>query len=171
MSNENGNGSIPHSEPGLIPHKIKDTGEVVYIRRVTPYLYREVFRAYPEPRPPMQVVNIAGVEMMEPNDSDPDYLKAKGEHAQLVNHQIMRLMIRRGVYVEMTEERKAAVAQFRQDMRDLLNMEYTESDLELWVIYIALGSKEDGDELIERISLRGQPTERAIVEMAETFPG
>lgn len=170
MSSQNENGSIPHNEPGLKPHKIRDSGKVVFIKRINPLITRELIRAFPPPKPPMIEIEVLGEKTMEPNDSDPDYLKAKEQHEEEFQRQLTRFMLRRGVHFEMTDEIRQEVKELREDMAGL-SVELPENDRDVWLLYLATSSDGDVKELFEAISRRSMPTEDSILEAAENFSG
>lgn len=166
----NGHGQIPQPQKGLIPFTFKDTGETVFLKKISPLLINEVRKASPPPKPPKNEVDYGdGKKVWEENASDPDYQAALKAYELEVQERILKLVIRRGVLVEMNEERMARVEELRAEMREDLGMELDSDPKYVFVAYCAVGSGEDLQELAESVFRRSQPTEGAIQEAVETF--
>lgn len=162
-----GDGAV---EPGLVVHTIRGTGTVVAIRKISPLLVREVQRANPPPKPPMQTVDYGDGEVREePNPADPAHQEALAAHRALIEEQTMRLVLLRGVVVQMTPAREAAVAELRAFMREEYGHELDPNDRLVYLSYIAIGTGEDLHDLAQAVFRRSQPTEGAVAEAVETF--
>lgn len=139
----------------LTPYTVKDTGAVLLIRKVSPLLALEVRNSVKKPQPPMQDVDYGdGKIVKEPNYAHPDYKIALQEYEETVTDRTNRLVLKRGVHIELTDELKAEV----KELRDLY-IEETGSDLPyddkyVYICYVALGSNEDFQELLEAIMSR-----------------
>lgn len=155
----------------LWPHVCRDTGIELRVRKVSPALMNELRTLYPAPEPPMVEVDYGeGVgKKKEPNEADPGYKQAQLEYRVLILQKSQRLLIERGVVVELGDEQKEEVGVLRAFWLSEHGKELPGSDKMVYVLYIALGTPEDLTELIEAISRRSQPTEVAIAEANSSF--
>lgn len=165
--NEN---TVPEKERKLWPFVCKDTGIILMIRKVSPDLMRELYQLYPAPQPPMQTVDLGeGQTRQEPNPVHPDYLAAVQAHSVMLQEKMQRLLITRGVMLEMTPEVTAQVAELRTEWHEITGADLDDSDKMLYISKIAVGTPEDLEELINAITRRSQPTDPAIQESLEQF--
>lgn len=156
----------------LVPHVVKDTGITLMIRKVSPLLGAELQRAFPRPQPPLQEVDYGdGKKVMEPNPANPDYAKAVATYESDLEIKLQSLLIKRGVVIELGEEEKAAVKELRAFWKTEFSKELDKDDKTVYVSFIALGTREDTEELINAIMRRSQPTEAATAEVKANFPG
>lgn len=157
----------------LIPFTFKDTGVTVLIRKVSPLLAMELQRSFPPPPPPMNKVDFGdGVIREEPNEADPAYLKKLSEYNQEFELKIRRMLIKRGVVLEITEEMKVQIEELREFWHDEYGIDFPESDDKLaYVWYIAIGTDQDLRELLDAIMRRSQPTQEAEELARKTFQG
>lgn len=155
----------------LKPYTFKDTGITVMIRKVSPNLVMELQRQFPEPKPPLNAVDYGdGKEVLEPNYADPEYLKSVDEYKIDLESKIRRLIVKRGVAVEITDEIKAQLEELRSFWLEEYGKAFPEpNDLMAYVSYICVGTGEDMEELLDAIMRRSQPTESAIAEATKSF--
>lgn len=170
MSNQNRNTvALPEgAPPKSIAFTFRDTGEVVFVSKVSLFLAREITKNFPPPKPPLNKVMYGTEEVWEPNESDPEYIEAVRAHDEEVKLILMRLMIKRGVWVQWDDYKASQVASLRQDALDL-KTELDPDDKLAWIMYIAAGTPEDMNELLTAITQRSQPTEGAIRENISNF--
>lgn len=170
MSN-NGNGATPPTnEPGVVAFTLPHSKRQVFIKRVSPFLARDVQRAFKPPDPPLnEVANADGTTRLEPNPIDPDYEAALKQYQTEVNEKTMRLAIALGVVFRPTEAQEQEIAELRQSLRDILGIELPVNDRDAYMTYIVLTDPRDAKALMEAIFSRSIPTEEKIAEAAETF--
>lgn len=148
----------------------KDTGIEVKIQKVSPLLLTELDRRFPPPKPPRNKVIIDGKEIYEENKVDPDYLDELAQYESIHEMRVRRLVINRGVDLEMTAEQVRQTNDLREFWKETYGKELEGTDREVYVSYIAIGTPDDMNDLIGRILRRSQPTEEAIEEAEDRFP-
>lgn len=161
----------------LWPHVIKDTGYTVAIRKVSPNTlvdFNNWFNAaYPEPEPPTQEINFgdeAHPDMRpERNESHPDYKAALVERRKKLNAESQNMLIDEGVVYELTDADKTAVADYKARYKARTGAALAGNDKSIFIRYIALGTPEDINELVQAITRRTQPTEGAIGEQLKSL--
>lgn len=159
------------SENELTPFIMKDTGKTVLIKKVSPLLLMELRKAFKEPKPPSQEVEINGRKVIEENRAHPDFKAALEAYNIEFETRMRRLLINRGVVVTMTDEVKAEVAALRAEWEEETGSPLTGSDSYIYVSYIAIGTEEDMNDLIAEITQRSQPTPSEVELAKRTFPG
>lgn len=158
----------------LIPYTIKDTGTHILIRRVSPLLVMELRKAFPEPKPPMQEVDVGGETRLEANYAHPDYQATLAEYNDAMELRIRRLMLKRGVVIPEDN------TTWRQELADMRKFWLDEFGVELpvldkdeqvdWLSYCAFGTDSDFSELYAAILQRSQPTPEAVDAAKAGFP-
>jgi hypothetical protein len=144
----------------LTPFTFESSGESCFIRPVPVMLVREVERSIPRPEPPVQAVeNPDGTTRNERNLTHPDYLAALRVRNDKVQEVITKLVIRRGVFVRLTDEQREEVRELREDLKAINDVELNEPDEAVWVKYIACASHNDLTRLINEVSNRSVPTD------------
>lgn len=144
------------------------TGVTVGIRKVSPYTFDAINRAYPPPLPPLVKNDFGNGDVREePNPADPDYQAALAEHEALKSRHLQDVMLRLGVVVEVDA---AALEALRATM-DTIGVPLDKDEHLAYVKHLAIGSKEDLTALIAAITGASQPTEEAVTAAAATFPG
>jgi hypothetical protein len=113
-------------------------------------------------------VDIAGVKVREENKADPDYLAAAAAHSKEQEQRLQRLIIKRGVVIELSDTDKAEVAELRADMAEL-GVTLSNNDKEVWLWNIALATPEDYKDLITAIARRSGPTQEAMADARARF--
>ena len=126
------------------------------------------------PTPPLQEVDYGDDEKgMEPNAAHPDYQKAVSEYTDMIEHKLRRMVIKRGVSVEITPEIKAEIEELRafwkEENPDKLIDET--DDTVFYVTFICFGSNEDSEELLAAIMQRSQPTREDVELTKVAFRG
>lgn len=158
----------------LTVHKVKDTGVELLIRKVSPMLLREFNANHPAPKPPLQEVVIGdpknGVKELQENETHPDYIRQLEQYNIDFQNALHRFIVQRGVVIELNDEQKAEVEQLRQDWFEENGSELQGSDKYIYVMYIATGTEEDYNELVDAIWHRTQPTQEAVDEAVKSFP-
>lgn len=158
----------------LTKYTFKDTGKTVEIRKVSPLLALQLRKDFPPPEPPLVEVTLgeSGQPELEANPADPDYQRRLVEYEQDFNMKSQQLMIKRGVVVDVTvPEVQAEITALRNFYRDEFGRELPKDDQMVYVSMICIGTQEDMAELIDAIMRRSQPTEAAVKNAANSFPG
>lgn len=152
--------------------KLQDSGYSVKIRKVSPLLAQKITESFPAPKPPMQKVKYGDDEVLEPNPSNPQYIEDLTKYQSELEHKIQKLIIERGVEIEITPEMQAEIDELKGYMKDELGVEIlNESDKFFYVSYIMCSSANDLGALIEQIISKSQPTEEKVEKITESFPG
>jgi hypothetical protein len=152
-------------------HVVTDTGAVLLIRKVSPLLNQELKKKFPPPAPPTSRVDYGDGDVREePNPSDPAHQQAMAEWQDAMEERARMIFVKLGVAVEWTDEKRARVQEVRETMA-LLGVDLDPDDKMVYVSHVAIGSEQDYQELVQAIMTRSQPTEAAIAEAVETFPG
>lgn len=159
-------------ENELIPFTFESSGETVMLRRISPLLPVEVQRSYPPPLPPSQEVDYGdGVKRLETNPAHPDYQRALDQYRADLEQKIRRMVIKLGVVVTWTDERRADLQTIRDFWQEEFNARLDPSDEVAWVSFCAIKAENDLEMLLNAIMRRSQPTEAAIAEMQAGFRG
>lgn len=151
-------------ENELTPFTFKDSKKTVLTRRVSPLLMLELRSSFPIPEPPTQEVDYGGEKVLEPNETHPDYLRAMQKYNDELKERAMRLLIRRGVVLNWTDDMKEELKDLREFWLDEFGKALPGSDDLAYVQFICVASPQDLDELTNFIMARSQPTEAAIAE-------
>lgn len=147
------------------PYVFKDTGEEVQIRKVSPLLIIKLRERYPSPKPPIQTVDYGDGPKTEQNPAHPDYILAQQEYDIQMERRARELLIKRGVVVDWTDERRAKLAEIREFWQSTYDEALPDTDDTVaYVSYVCVGSDSDLTELVEALIKRSQPTEEAITE-------
>jgi len=153
-------------------YEIKDTGVTIKIRKVSPLLIQKLQQAHPAPRPPKQEVDYGdGKKRTEENPSHPDHLQALVAHEEMIQEMTQRLLLKRGVEFELTDEMKAEIEELREFYLEEFEQELSEDDKDVWLFYIALGTTDDYQELLSAIYTRNNITEDALEAAKNSFQG
>lgn len=150
-----------------------DSGEKIWVRRISPLLAVKLRQAKKPPSPPMQKVNYGTPDhpdwREEENTASPVYLADLQDYNADLEKRMQRFMIRRGTFVEMTDAIKEQV----RDVRELMAEEGVdlsdESDSMVYILYIAVTSDDDLRGLLNAIVKVSQPTEEAIKAHMDSF--
>lgn len=156
-----------------------DSGKTCRIRPVSPMLSAEVLKDWrkknPAPTPPLEEVEVMGIKTREPNFSNRGYILAMAAYQETANETVgfltLRMMVKRGVELNETEEEVAAeVAQLRADMT-AMGVDLDPDDKYIYVTTILAGTSNDMDRLRDAIMTRSQPTPPEVNDNITTFPG
>lgn len=165
------------------PYTLKNK-QVVLVRKVSMFLAQEIQRQFPAPRAPIQQVNYGTEDepewREEPNPAHPDYEAALERHAMESEMRMAMLAIVRGARIEWNDEKKAALAEVRDDMKDfgidldeqaraIVPLGGDKLDLYIYVRYIVCSDPASYEELVSVLIGMSQPTEAAIAENVGTF--
>jgi len=159
----------------LIPYVVKDTGEKLLIKRVSPFMAMELQKQFPEPKPPLQKVDIDGETVEQFNWADPDFDKEQAKYKIDSEARIRKLLIKRGVQIPTDNETwQDELAQRRAEWLEDFGVEMPRLDTDDkvdWVCYCAIGTDTDLEELYQAIMQRSQPTKEAVEAAKSGFPG
>ena len=154
----------------LTPHTVKDTGAVLMIRKVSPLLALEIRNTVIKPQPPTQQVDYGdGKIVEEPNAAHPDYKIALQYYEEEVTDRTNRMVLRRGVHLDLTDEMKADVKELRKEWQEELGVDIPYNDQYVYICYIALGTNEDFQELLEAILSRSGISGPALEAAQDTL--
>lgn len=154
----------------LIPHTIKSTGKTVFLRRVSiATLMMDLMQQNPKPLPPLQEVELAGQKTLERNYAHPDYPAAIAAWEQDIETKIMMILLSGYIQVELTDEDKKEVAEYRANMEGIRSL--NQNDKQVWLRSIAISTDEDLRDIMAALRSGGQPTEEGIKNAADGFPG
>lgn len=155
----------------LYPYTIQDTGVTVQIRKVSQMLLREAVKDLKEPQPPSnEVTTLDGKKEYVTNEADPTYLQDLQDYKIKLSEVTSRIMIKWGIVYQLTEEDKKLVAQLKETWREDRDEDLKGSDTYIFLNYIALGTKEDIQEIVKAITRRTQATPEATQEALDRFP-
>jgi hypothetical protein len=153
----------------VVEFTLPDSGVVVRIKRIGPPLANDIRRklkkTLAKPEPPLQEVMLGDEKKMVPNLSHPDYQEAVSEYTADMGMLFLGELIRYGVDADIDT---AAVEALRNGDEDNT---LPKSDLVVYVTRVAIESTKDMLALQDAILGRFQPTEAAVSEAAENFPG
>lgn len=124
-------------------------------------------KANPRPEAPLQRVGVNGHETYERNTIHPDYLEAVKRWNNDLNFLTTQTIISMGVAEEMDDEKRAEVAELRQEAGAYLPL--PEDDRDAWIYFIAIQDDEDFKALGKAIQELSTPTEEAIQAQVERF--
>lgn len=148
----------------------KDTGVAVTIKRVSPLLVLKLRDSFPRPKPPVQkVVGLDGAERLEENPAHPDYLAQLEQYEIDSELRVRRLLIRRGVEFDWTDERRKEVEELKEFWKNVYGETLTGTDEEIYISYIAIGTDGDMKDLLDAITIRSQPTEEEAQKAKDRF--
>lgn len=151
--------------------KFQDTGITIQIRKVSPLLAVDVDASIPRPTPPLNKVDYGDGrgEVMEPNLSDPSYLKALEARQTEVGMAVIRATILRSVIINGAEW-KDEVEEYRKFIQETTGAPLAEAnDLYVYITRICTGSQDDLNDLITAITTRSQPTPEEIAKAKDSF--
>lgn len=149
------------------------TGITVKTRKVSPFLLVDLTKtmAPPKPKPPRQEIKLAdGSSRLEENIAHPDYLDALEEYDTKVNELQTRILLRRGIEVDLSAEDIQAVNKLRQEIVNDFGAELVEKDNVIaYIKYICVGDGDDIQKLINHLTDKSQPTEEAVQVAVDSF--
>lgn len=137
------------------------SGRTLKVRKVPSMLIRQLYLDWPAPKPPVQEVEVDKVKFYEENVSHPDYAAALEEHNQKMQERLQRLMVRRGVVHEMSDEEKQEVKLLQKEWTEDFGKPLPGNELEVYVYYICCVSDTDLNKLMEEVRAISQPTPKS----------
>lgn len=148
-----------------------DSGVKVLVRRVSPLLGLELRKKYPPPKAPFNEVDYGdGHKRRERNLADPDFLAEQEKYDEDMTERLQRLILRRGVVLNLTEDMLLEV----KELRDFWKAEYEDdlpgSDRDVYLTYIAVSTERDLQGLVDEVLRHSQPTEGEVSEALNSFP-
>jgi len=158
------NGSRPSGEEFIL------NGVTLKIKRISPLLVNDirksVKRKFSRPEPPLQDVDYGdGKKVKEPNPAHPDYKAALSDYNAETGEEFIHALIRLGVECEVDEYAVKALREIADDLA------LPDDDKVLYISRILVASPKDLQTLQDAILGRIQPTEAAIAEKVDSFPG
>ena len=146
-----------HSSPQSFT--FKSTGVTIQVRPVAPGLLNSAHEGLTKPYPPqVQVTNVDGSTRWEPNPHDPDYVSAQAAYRRKLGNISQRVMIRRGIVLELNAEQRAELQQLRDEMAED-GVTLDKDDKVAYIFNIAAGTPEDLGDLVSAIAQWSGPTD------------
>lgn len=165
-----GNGAAETNSAGTFTFS---TGITVKTRKVSPFLLVDLTKALapPKPRPPRQEITLVdGTKRLEENLAHPDYLDELEEYDTKINELQTRILLRRGIEVDLTVEDVARVQALRDEIERDFGTPLTEKDNVIaYIKYVCVGDGDDIHNLIQHLTDKSQPTEEAVTEAVDSF--
>jgi len=155
-------------------HEFTDTGVVVSLRKVNPFLMQEARSSLLaiKPEPPKREVTEEGPlkGTFEVMDTDPEYIKILKVWEEGIDNAIMEMQIKRGVVSVDVDGWEDEVVELRKEF-DILGIadRLPKDDLVCYITYIACGTPQDLQEFVQSIAVRSQPTKEAVDASKESF--
>lgn len=147
------------------------TGITVGIRKISPYTFDALNRAFPKPEPPMQPVDYGqGDIRQEPNPAHPAYQSALVKHQAMVNEKSQLLMLSMGVVTELDEAALELLSVLRSGLA-AIGIEIDDDNHLAYLKHVAIKSEADLTRIAAAVTSKSQPTEEAVQDHLETFPG
>ena len=182
-NNQNGTTTAPRRQRGrnapLPTYLFETTGVEVQVRRLGPFTMDEIRKTLQKeqkaPQPPRIQVRVgeADVPMWEENLQDPDYLQAVRDYHTWLStsmaNKVLDLMVNYCIVCEVDDEAVTDKRAMLGIIDPALNDEY--SDREVYVRYYLLATPQDLESVQRFILGQSMPTEEAVQEHVDTFPG
>lgn len=153
--------------------KLPISGETVLIKPVSPFLLQKARKSVKRPLPPVQRANLGTADNPvwedTPNEAHPDYEQKLKAWTQEVEEKSRAITIELGTQIEWTDEKRKAVAEIKAAGHNNGIDFDGESDLFIYVSYVAIKAAEDYNTLLKAILGESRPTEEAIQEGIATF--
>ena len=175
--------------PALPTHTFRDSGITVKLHKLSPMTSQEIIASVrrelrdSEPQPPLAEVDYGQGKVQEPNKLHPVYVERLKEWEAKVNSEsnerLFRLACLDAVELSITDEIRAQIARKKRLLRlvakwewqDDPDLEQHENDQIFYITHIACASPEDLQEFYQAIATRSQPTEAAVEQYKQSFPG
>lgn len=175
--------------PALPSHTFKDSGITVRLHKLSPVTAQEIGaqvrreKAGTKPTPPVVEVDYGQGKIKQPHTGDPVYqamLKEwQDECNRIANDRLFDLACLVAVEVTIGDAEKQQIARTKRllkvttkiDWQDNPDLTPEENDQLFYMTHIACGSAEDLQEFYLAVVTRSQPTEAAIEQHKESFPG
>jgi hypothetical protein len=170
-------------------HTFKDSNIAVKLHKLGPLTNSEILQAVQreladeKPQPPITEVDYGKGTISQPHTGHPVYVKMlaawNDKCNRIANDRLFKLACL--VAVELTigdVERKAITARKRYlklaaklDWQDDPELSQDENDQIFYITHIACASPDDLKEFYQAIATRSQPSEAAVQQHKESFPG
>lgn len=150
-------------------HTVRGSGIELQIRPISQILMSKMQSRFVTPPPPTVEVEFNGRKVREPNAADPDYQIQLAQFQIKMEAEWRKLLIRRGIVMNLTEAQLAEVSELREYMLENHNLDLKdENDLEVFVSYIAVQTAEDLADLQEAVTGLVAPTEKSDPSVDKT---
>lgn len=141
-------------------YRFKSSGVEIGITPISTFLMQAAQRTIPPPQPPLEKVqNADGTWRDEPNYDHPDYANALALHRVEIERVVRRLVIRQAVVYRLTDEDHARIKQVREDFVAITGAELSDSDMEVFISYIAVVNMSDYQDFVQTVLGVSQPTD------------
>jgi hypothetical protein len=143
-------------------------GITVVIKPIAPFLLNDARKKIAKPKPPVQKIpTYDGTGFIEEsNPAHPDYQAALQNYHEELGLFMGEVMMRLGVEAEVDHD---AVKQLREQWAKLNIGELDSDDAYCYIRYCLIETQEDFQNLIEAVTSRNNPTEKAVADAIETF--
>lgn len=155
-------------------HTLPDGVEIT-LGRVSPMLYQDLDRALPKPVAPMNRVDLNFEGEEQPNEGDPEYLKAVNARKAELNELFMRIALDMGVTLPFSRDELIARIEAHENRLRAFMPEGAAINLDRSApiaTYIMRVSGANFDEISGIFAIiigKSMPTEEAITESIATF--
>lgn len=154
-------------------------GIEVQIKRLGPFTLDEIrktlLKERKAPKPPVVLVEVGEdkVKLKEENPHDPDFIKETIEYNEWLNSQVAERMINLMINYCIVCEVESDVVEERRAMLGIIGADISEqySDREVYVRHYLLSTADDLDKVQRFILGQSMPTQEAVQEHIDTFPG
>jgi hypothetical protein len=147
------------------------TGITVGIRRISPYTFDALRRAFPAPEPPTQPMDYGDGDLrQEPNPAHPAHLARLEQHQALLNEKSQQLMLSMGVELDLDEAALGLLSVLRTGLK-AIGVEIDADNHMAYLKHVAIKTGEDLTRIANAITSKSQPTEEAVQDHLETFSG
>ena len=153
----------------LYPWTFEDSGVRISYRKVSYQLSADLRKSFPAPRPPKVTVQYEKGPVVEENPADPDYQDALAVYKVEFEARLKKLIAKRAVEYDLTEDDRKDVAKLRADMAELGVDLKDETDREVWLFRIAISTPQDYSDFVKAVTLRSAVTQEAKAEALASF--
>lgn len=175
--------------PELPIHTFKDSGISVRLHKLSPMTSQEILAqcrrelADEEPKPPLFEVDYGNGKILEPNTGHEVYVRNRAAWEEkvnkLANERLFKLAALDAVELAIGDVERAAIVRTKRYLKIAAKVEWQddpdltaeENERYFYIRHIACGSAEDIQEFYIAVAVRSQPTEAAIEQHKQSFPG
>ena len=175
--------------PPLPRHTFQDSGVTVKLHKLSPMTAQEIIaqvqreKAAEKPQPPIVEVDYGNGKVQEPHEGHPAYVEKLQKWQSAcnteANKRLFQLACLDAVELTLTDEIRQQIARKKRLLKvtagivweDNPDLEPDENDQIFYITHIACGSPEDLQEFYQAVAMRSQPTEAAIEQHKQSFPG
>lgn len=145
------------------PYTIKGNGIAVFIKPLSPVLFRDIDRQYPAPEPPSETVIMAdGSSITADNKSHPDYIAALQAREARINAMMADIVIELGVMILLSDEQKEEIKSYRESVERIAGYAMSGSIESQYLKYIALADTNDLSDILRAVMQRMRPDEKKL---------